>query len=1548
MDVIQPEKKTNNIMKNLDGFSKTNIKIQSDNKTSMIGELDASCGFSGWCTPYKHTTKNMANKPKMGNDKKRQGRYKVAKSVQAATKDKLLSDNSNMQEDTGIVYKEVESGTNTCKICGQPVSSIIYKRHLKDCLKKHFHRSAKSFQEGSVAINKESSSKIKETIANKVLDCPLCGQALKTSRSRQIHLKRCAKKLEVSVQELYKCIHQQEEEYKLKVDAGILPEINQISRRHEKHKRNRVEQRTSSTSSVRLEQPQSKLDEETQLALALSESLRKDHDKEMLNKVDSCVQHTIPETALCEVISDCVTKDAFSVLMTPKQDNGASRKKTRKQAFLKTTYQLERETADSRIRKLEHKIGLILSSQEMTDICPTPRVEPSALVRHFHSTDFDWWFISSQPSGEKKAYYVKQLQPHIMPSDLDISRKLMKTANNPRQMTQKMPDSSVLQVRSDSMPCSSFDSTSNQTLVASTQTVVLLAEMASDTTEMDTAADSSPTSQDHSHNKTVQLTLPENKQHSDDFIENSGFAVSEQLKKPQTLANNKLIKDMMSLLISEQNADISIVCSNDSTVQAHSLIIQARCPALLKHLTNGQIMLQQYSKGCIQTLLRYIYTADLSMHEYLTEELGSLAKRYDLEELGMACFHTQLLKKTLTGDELIYEDTAIHSHDLIDKTLQHLLHDAWGSDPDDEGEDQHSVTDNNDSNLSSRSEELELDELYELVVSQKHKSPSDSEGEMRDDGSSSHDTNEDVKTLSDMGSTMLNIALLKKLHDSFMSETTGFSQNDKARVSLINTKSDDGREQDLQTSIMSPADNLANFDDEVTCLHAGKQVAGTPVNVFKFRACDETTPNLFSADDSDVDIGDADIRDAVISDAVISNVDIIDAGQADGDDNDTDVSHAAGSDVFLYINGQSYKSSCKHPDDNKLVSHSENINNMNSCNTEGELTQNCTRVSSQHTCRENKTSSQDSSHSKSFCCETRHKRKRTSPSHHNDDIQIDIQFNKQIRMKPDYTKTKKRGPGSSPVLKSKPNSVLEDDEKTVDETMENDQKETCLTHESHLAVSGQLRARENQPAQCLTEAWSISVTEYDAGSLISVKEQSSFNVQRTDDLPDGSEDNKDENHDDSEQASYSAMDTWDDFDDVGGYDQFDKPFTQEPCIEDEVSSISSSKIVTCNEDNDIDLDKLSDRSSLHCAANESILARQSLETHPDQAVLNEGSSKLNKEAPEHLASPFKIPAHKPRLKCSGRRQVSDHILMDLDTDIPDIEGWNEDFQLPSEDSESPVKTPMKQQIRKCWVPPSPFSPMSDYNNMSTPELKKACHKVGVKPLQKKKMVAVLKDIYHKTHAYETDTDYEGTPCRPSVRNPTVTDPRTKPKTCKSSKRDELIKAIKSTQISVTDMNAESISASSQDREVDKVQVVASNADKEDDSVNSSQEMNSSCSQDSSGTCSDLPEESMFIVDDNEPKQKMSKTDISYKRQRIWDFITADKDLYMKILHFEPLDINSFHHHLKSAGLNIGVRIVMDFLDDQNVLFTLKNQPTTRRKKKVSQKSLSASQSNKKH
>jgi len=53
-----------------------------------------------------------------------------------------------------------------------------------------------------------------------------------TFQSRPIHIKRCAKKLEVSGPTLQERVHQQEEEYKLKLVAGVLSEEKTTNNRY--------------------------------------------------------------------------------------------------------------------------------------------------------------------------------------------------------------------------------------------------------------------------------------------------------------------------------------------------------------------------------------------------------------------------------------------------------------------------------------------------------------------------------------------------------------------------------------------------------------------------------------------------------------------------------------------------------------------------------------------------------------------------------------------------------------------------------------------------------------------------------------------------------------------------------------------------------------------------------------------------------------------------------------------------------------------------------------------------------------------------------------------------------------------------------------------------------------------------------------------------------------------------------------------------------------------------------------------------------------------
>ncbi|CAH1778111.1 unnamed protein product [Owenia fusiformis] len=85
---------------------------------------------------------------------------------------------------------------------------------------------------------------------------------------------------------------------------------------------------------------------------------------------------------------------------------------------------------------------------------------------------------------------------------------------------------------------------------------------------------------------------------------------------------------------------------------------------------------------------------------------------------------------------------------------------------------------------------------------------------------------------------------------------------------------------------------------------------------------------------------------------------------------------------------------------------------------------------------------------------------------------------------------------------------------------------------------------------------------------------------------------------------------------------------------------------------------------------------------------------------------------------------------------------NDTFPEQDGSSTEPLKTPNvpKPRASKSWVPPSPFTPMPDYDAMATPAVKREIAKHGVRMLPKKKMIMVLKNIYQETHQYETDSE----------------------------------------------------------------------------------------------------------------------------------------------------------------------------------------------------------------
>lgn len=104
-----------------------------------------------------------------------------------------------------------------------------------------------------------------------ILDCPLCGQGFKTSETRYSHLKNCSNKLNLSTAQLIKAVRLQEKHVNERLAAG-LPSFtdSRLSKIKESKKQSIVQRK-----------PKSKAEEDFQLGLALSASLKETENEEI-------------------------------------------------------------------------------------------------------------------------------------------------------------------------------------------------------------------------------------------------------------------------------------------------------------------------------------------------------------------------------------------------------------------------------------------------------------------------------------------------------------------------------------------------------------------------------------------------------------------------------------------------------------------------------------------------------------------------------------------------------------------------------------------------------------------------------------------------------------------------------------------------------------------------------------------------------------------------------------------------------------------------------------------------------------------------------------------------------------------------------------------------------------------------------------------------------------------------------------------------------------------------------------------------------------------
>ncbi|XP_063413456.1 uncharacterized protein LOC134695903 [Mytilus trossulus] len=219
---------------------------------------------------------------------------------------------------------------------------------------------------------------------------------------------------------------------------------------------------------------------------------------------------------------------------------------------------------------------------------------------------------------------------------------------------------------------------------------------------------------------------------------------------------------------------------------------------------------------------------------------------------------------------------------------------------------------------------------------------------------------------------------------------------------------------------------------------------------------------------------------------------------------------------------------------------------------------------------------------------------------------------------------------------------------------------------------------------------------------------------------------------------------------------------------------------------------------------------------------------------------------------------------------------------------TPVMSKERQRTKQTWKEPSPFTPMPNYDAMATPHIKKKVQNYGVKPVGKKRMIKLLKDIYHKTHQYETDSEFE----------------------------DEV------------DENTDVRKA---DTDVDDDDDDDDQEDELEDSLNDSQESQNS----------DLVEESIMVCteEDTQPLKPGEKS----LNDKLMEFIRKQPDIQVRILMYEPLELDVLKQKITEAEIKCSMEKLKEFLDDKCITFTMKNMRKSPRKKRRSPKKRKATE-----
>ncbi|XP_046566796.1 structure-specific endonuclease subunit SLX4-like [Haliotis rubra] len=407
---------------------------------------------------------------------------------------------------------------------------------------------------------------------------------------------------------MLQAVKAQEEEHKVKMSTGIAPPPSR-----------EVSKKKSAAGTQGKKQTKKKakgpMDEDTQLAMALSSSLADEETKKE--------QALIGQLNLRGIGNIAQGKD--------KEPAGGG-------APPPLLLQLSKTEAQQRIA---NKVTQIIVPQvSVGEPCSTPPIVDSRLtdlpgtkvfvVEQENSQSVSTlWRRTSLHAGDgqdvRSLYYTEALMPPVRMSDVAVGSKLKHVSQIPgrrksEELEQNCQEGMVMSQSSED--------------VASTPTAMLLAELAAE------AGDSSCDVKTGADDNTVEVPDEGAAVTPDDLREASGFCLEEPVHINKVMSDeamSALQSHYLSLVDQEQSSDVAIETKDQNVVHAHQLILSVRCPQLLKLTRRGVVHLLNSSRDAVLAVIKFVYGGAICLQPSLITEVKALAQQLCVTDLAAYC-----------------------------------------------------------------------------------------------------------------------------------------------------------------------------------------------------------------------------------------------------------------------------------------------------------------------------------------------------------------------------------------------------------------------------------------------------------------------------------------------------------------------------------------------------------------------------------------------------------------------------------------------------------------------------------------------------------------------------------------------------------------------------------------------------------------------------------------------------------------------------------------------------------------------------------------------